>query len=83
MVDSKTKALVSQVRGIRALHTASRRRRNARYASEVGRADAAGRGRYCAQGSETRLAVDTMVAMYRLGVAPALLFGLGWRVPRI
>jgi hypothetical protein len=29
------------------------------------------------------LVVDTMVAMYRLGVAPALLFGLGWRVPRI
>ena len=44
-----------------------------------------GGGCYCPQGrdGEARLVVDTMVAMYRLGVAPALLFGLGWRVPRI
>jgi hypothetical protein len=41
------------------------------------------RGERVSARAVTSLVVVKMVAMDRLGGAPALLFGLGWRVPRI
>jgi len=79
--------LVVDVRlATRALRDRTERGRDAGLSTEAGLATPLGGGCSCSteeRGGEARLVVDTMVGMYRLGVAPDLLFGLGWRVPRI